>query len=376
MSDRLNVTHVVLSLDVGGLERNIVNQVREGARLGQRVSILCVERPGELAPQAQSLGANIVCLDKRPGFRLGLVGQVRSALTGLRPDVVHTHQIGPLFYTGLAALGRRTLLVHTEHGKEDYAGRVKQRWLGRVAGRFAKRFYCLTQDMADWVTRFKIAPRNRVRIIQNGIDTECYRQRGDQSAVRAALRIPADAIVIGTVGRLNEIKQQDLLIRAFAKVQSPADAHLLLVGDGPLRDALQQQAEELGIGSRVHFAGYQSDTVPYLHTMQLFALTSRSEGMPQSLLEACVAGIPTVASRVGGIPEVIEHGRSGLLFPSGDETALVRALETVLASPELGRRLAGRAQQRVESAFDVGRMASEYHRDFIELLGRTPALRS
>jgi hypothetical protein len=103
MSDPLNVTHVVLSLDVGGLERNVVNQVREGRRLGQNVSILCVERPGTLAPRAEELGARVVCVDKPPGLRPGTVGTIRSVLRDLRPYVIHTNQIGPLLYTGLAA---------------------------------------------------------------------------------------------------------------------------------------------------------------------------------------------------------------------------------------------------------------------------------
>src|SRR5947209_2434003 len=129
MTDRLKVTHVVLSLDVGGLERNVINQIREGEKLGQRVSVVCVERPGTLAPRAETLGGKVVCLGKRPGFRPGTVGRVASALQVLRPDVVHTHQIGPLFYTGPAALGLRLpVVVHTEHGKVDYAGRRRTRW--------------------------------------------------------------------------------------------------------------------------------------------------------------------------------------------------------------------------------------------------------
>jgi glycosyltransferase involved in cell wall biosynthesis len=367
--------HVVLSLDVGGLERNVVNQVREGAKLGQRVSIVCLERPGVLAPQAEALGARVLSLDKRPGLRLDAVRRLRIAIRALPPDVLHTHQIATLFYTGLAcAIGHAPLIVHTEHGREKYDRRRKTRWLGRFAGRFAARFYCLTNDMAEWVGRHEIVPRRKIRVIQNGIDTACYRQPVNTDAARTALGIPPGSPVIGTVGRLNEIKRQDLLLRAFARLQVPgAPVHLLLVGDGPLRVALQQLAEELGVAGRVHFAGYQAHTPPYLHAMQVFALTSSSEGMPQALLEACVAGIPVVASRVGGIPEVIEHGRSGLLFDSGDESALVNSLELLLRSPEECGRLAAAAQDRVESAFNVGRMAADYHRDFLELLGRAPA---
>jgi glycosyltransferase involved in cell wall biosynthesis len=370
MNEPLNVVHVVLSLDVGGLERNVVNQIREGERLGQRVSILCVERPGALAPKAEALGANIVCLDKKPGFRVGLVRSMRSALRALRPHVIHTHQIGPLFYTGAAALGSRALLVHTEHGRGDYRQR-KLRWLGRVAGRFAARFYCLTRDMADWVTGFRIAPRGRVRVIENGIDLDCYTAPCDTSAVRADLGIPASAPVVGTVGRLHEIKRQDVLLRAFARVRTEVpEARLMLVGEGPLRQDLESLTRQLGLVPYVHFVGYQESTTRYLQTMTCFALTSRSEGMPQSLLEACAASVPVISTRVGGIPEVIEHGRTGLLVEPGDEVALANGLRELLTAPERAQALAGAARADVLARFHIRRMASEYHRDFLQLLGR------
>ncbi len=371
MKDRLNVTHVLLSLDVGGLERNVVNQVREGEKLGQRVSVVCLERPGTLAPRAESLGARVLCLEKRPGFRPGLIGRMRTALRELRPDVVHTHQIGPLFYTGPAARSLRTpLLVHTEHGKVDYA-RPRTRWLGRVAGWFVDRFYCLSDDMAEAVRARRLVRRDKVRVIQNGIDLACYQGPRDGAAVRRSLGIPDGAPVIGTVGRLHEIKRQDVLIRAFARVrEARADAHLLLVGDGPLRGELADLARQLGLSACTHFAGYQEWTPPYLHAMTCFALPSRSEGMPQSVLEASVAGIPVLASRVGGLPEVIEHGRTGLLFAVGDVEALAAGLCDVLNAPALARSLAGAARAKVSARFGVDRMAGEYHRDFLELLAK------
>src|SRR5207253_130363 len=142
----------VRSLDVGGLERNVINQVREGEKLGQRVSVICIDRPGELAPRAESLGARVLCLHKRPGLRPGVVGRMRRALRDLLPDVVHTHEIGALFYTSLAALGLRVpLLVHTAHGMVNYS-RLRTRLLGRLGAAFVERYYCLSGDMAAAVT--------------------------------------------------------------------------------------------------------------------------------------------------------------------------------------------------------------------------------
>jgi glycosyltransferase involved in cell wall biosynthesis len=285
--------------------------------------------------------------------------------------VVHTHQIGPLLYTGPAARSLRVpLLVHTEHGKANYT-RLKTRWLGRLGALFVDRFYCLSEDMAAWVKAHRVVNTRKLAVIANGIDTACYTEECDADAVRRELGIPAGAPVVGTVGRLHEVKRQDVLLRAFKRVRERVPgAHLLLVGDGPLREELATRSGQLGLSGYVHFAGYQQHTTPYLRTMTCFALPSRSEGMPQSLLEACVAGVPVVASRVGGIPEVIEHGRTGLLVESGDEGALADGLVELLGSTERSRALSEAARAKVLARFDIGRMAGDYHRDFLELLGR------
>jgi glycosyltransferase involved in cell wall biosynthesis len=368
----LRVTHVTLSLDVGGLERNIVNQVREGHKLGQEVSVICLERPGTLAPQVEAMGAPVVCLHKCPGLRPELVGKMQRALRRLRPHVAHSHQIASLLYTGLAAGGAGVpLVVHTEHGRERYADRLRTRWLGRLAGLHAARFFCLSSDMATAVKAHRIVPPRKVRVILNGIDTACFQQRGELHALRQALGIPSGAPVIGTVGRLTPVKRQELLIRAFAQVRERVpQAHLLLVGDGPLRAQLQALANQLGAAETIHFVGYQPEPQQYLHLIDVFALTSASEGIPQALLEAAAAGIPGVASRVGGVPEVVEHGRTGLLVPFGDECALTEGLLSLLADPNVRQRMGSAARQRVEALFHIRRMAEKYHHEFLYLLSR------
>ena len=165
-------------------------------------------------------------------------------------------------------------------------------------------------------------------MVPNGIDTAAFATKGGCESLRRDLGIPHGVPVIGTVGRLNEVKSQDLLIRSFAQISNhDPKPHLLLVGDGPERHRLQQLAEDLGISERVHFAGYQSRPEQFLHVMDIFALTSRLEGMPLVILEAWAAGLPVVASRVGGVPKMLAQGQTGLLFDSGDEAALSRGDE-------------------------------------------------
>jgi glycosyltransferase involved in cell wall biosynthesis len=264
-------------------------------------------------------------------------------------------------------------VVHTEHGLPLFANRLRTRWLGRLAGLHCDLFFCLTQEMAREVTSYRIVPARKVWVIRNGIETARYGAAGDAQALRQSLGILPEAAVIGTVGRLAEIKRYDSLIRSFARVkQSCPDAHLLLVGDGPERPALERLAGALGVGPSVHFAGYRTNVPEYLHAMTCFALTSSSEGTPQAVLEASMARLPVVASRVGGLPEVIDDGRTGVLFTPGDEETLTRELVSILCNPERASRLGQAACARVESLYGIGRMAREYHEHFVRLLAGRP----
>lgn len=375
MKDPLHVAHVVLSLDVGGLERIVLDLVRKGPEFGQKVSVICLERPGTLARQVEELGAQIICLDKPPGRRPETVGRARDALIRLRPDVVHSHQIGALYYTGPAAESTGIpLIVHTEHINQvtkypALQDRLRIRLLWWMAGRRAARFFCVSKDIADEVTSYGILPRNRVCVMPNGIDTAQFRGREGAIALREDLGIAQDATVVGTVGRINEVKCQDRLIRAFRLVcERFPKARLLLVGDGPKMSDLRKLTEELKLEKFVHFAGYQPKPEKFMQIMDVFALTSRSEGMPLAILEAWAAGLPVVATRVGGIPQMIEHGRTGMLVDPGDEAALTAALQDLIAEPAMARSLGSAARQLAESRFDTRQMAGNYDRHYRELL--------
>jgi glycosyltransferase involved in cell wall biosynthesis len=379
VSDALHVAHAVLSLDTGGLERIVVDLVRHGRRCGHRVSVLCIERPGTLAPQVEALGATLVCVGKPAGVRLGTRGQVAAVLRGLRPDVLHTHQVGALFYAGRAArdLGI-PVVVHTEHinnvrkAHGGYLRRLKMTWLWWWTARYARRFFCVSEDISAEMAARRIVPKHKLSVVLNGINTEPFREPVDRDALRASLGIPADALIVGSVGRLNEVKCQDLLLRAFARVRADVPAaRLLLVGDGPMRTALEELAGQLGVADAVCFAGYQARPERFLGVMDVFALTSRMEGLPLAILEAWAAGLPVVASAVGGVPDLINHEQNGLLFASGDEDALTGLLGRLLRDPAGGRSLGAGGRAEVMERYDLQRMAADYERHYRALMGPT-----
>jgi glycosyltransferase involved in cell wall biosynthesis len=357
------------------LERIVLDLARKGPELGQRVSVICLEHPGALAAQVEAAGAQVLWLDKPPGRPPDTVSKVRAALRLLRPDVMHTHQIGALYYAGPAAQAEGVpLVVHTEHINQiakfrGFCRRARIRLLWWIGGRYAARFFCVSEDITSEVRAFGVLPSRKVCIVLNGIDTAEFRRRDEAESLRRSLGIPPGAPVIGTVGRLNEVKCQDRLIRSFHQIRAEfPDARLLLVGDGPKRDDLHALVAELGLTESVCFAGYQARPERYLQVMDVFALPSRAEGLPLAILEAWAAGLPVIATRVGGIPQLIDDGRNGWLVDSGDEPALTDALRQLLAEPALAQRLGQAGRQRAESDFDTRRMASDYHRHYLELL--------
>jgi glycosyltransferase involved in cell wall biosynthesis len=377
LSASLHVVHAVLSLDIGGLERIVVDLVREGHRLGQQVSVLCVERPGMLAPQAEALGAHVFCINKKPGLRVAARGPITTALRVLRPDVLHTHQVGALFYAGPAAqAGGVPVIVHTEHInhiRKAGAGYVRQQrmsWLWWWSARYARKFFCVSKDIADEMAARRIVPRDKLAVILNGINPEPFQTLEDRERIRHSLGIPSGIPLIGTLGRLNEVKCQDLLLRAFVRVRTmfPA-ARLLVVGDGPRRDALRELTTLLGLDGTVHFAGYQLQPERFLAAMDVFALTSRMEGLPLAILEAWAARLPVIASAVGGVPDLIDHGRNGLLFPSGEESQLAHLLCELLGDPCRTHALGKAGREEVLTRYNLQRMATDYQRHYQELLG-------
>ena len=376
---RMRVLHVVPSLEIGGLEHVVLDLVRLGVEAGQKVDVLCIERLGELASAATEAGGRVHCLNKPPGFWCTELKGISALFRTVRPTVMHTHDPGGLFYAGPPA--RRfglTAVIHTEHGSL-YGDSWRSRLIGRLAARHAKKFVCVSDDTAAHVLKHRIVPKRKVQVIHNGIHVDHFQQaRRQRDSMRSELGIPNSARVVGTVGRLSEVKRQDVLIRAFDRVrQVIPESHLLLVGDGPQRQQLMNLAASLGLDGYVHFTGYREDRERCLAAMDLFALTSDSEGTPLSLLEAWAAGLPVVVTAVGGLPELVENNATGMLVPPGDPKMFATAITNVLTTPELLGVLSKAGGVAVRSRFDRRVMSGRYAQEYLKLLNHiSPRRRS
>jgi glycosyltransferase involved in cell wall biosynthesis len=358
---RDGLAHVVLSLDPGGTEKLVIDLARRcSRRLG--TFIYCLDRAGEWATQPAAEGIQVRVADRRPGFDRRLPFQLADFVAQDNVRVLHCHQYSPFVYGGLARVARRDLrIVFTEHGRLSAAPPSRKR---RLANAFlaplANVITAVSEELRDFMV-LEGFRRDRIQVVHNGIDPGSEPRRAEHIAAREALGVDASAFVIVTAARLDPVKNLRMAIDAFGRVAADnRSALLVIVGDGPDRGELEQRAAAQNLNDRIRWLGYRPDARRLLAGADVYVNTSVYEGISVTILEAMAAGIPVVATRVGGTPEVVAHGVSGLLVASDDVTGFAGALRSLIDGADLRARIGHAARARVESAFTMDRMVSEY----------------
>jgi sugar transferase (PEP-CTERM/EpsH1 system associated) len=371
MDRPITVAHLVLALDVGGLEEVVLRLVAHTDRARFTPLVYALDAPGAMAGELAALAVPLVVLHRAPRLDPALPLRLARRLARDGVGVLHTHNAGPHLYGALAAhlaraRGSGPRVVHTKHGRNDPESRRKL-LLNRFASALSDRVVAVSDDAAHVALHLENVAETRVLTIRNGVDTAAFRP-GDPGAARARLGVPAAGFHVGCVARLAAVKDHATLLRAFAIVRRERpDAHLTLVGDGPERAALAAESARLGLDGAVHFVGARRDIAAVLPAFDVFALSSTSEGISLTLLEAAAAGLPIVATRVGGTPEVVVAGETGCLVQPRDPAAFAAALGALARRPDraaLGA--AGRA--RVERWFSVETMVRAYQDLYAEVL--------
>jgi glycosyltransferase involved in cell wall biosynthesis len=346
----------------GGTERLLAGTVRhlDPARFSVEVAYLLPWKDAFVA-EVEAAGATVHCLDARRQTSTGWIRRLRRLVSERDIDLVHTHMPLPAAAARLALPRPRPALVHTEHNLW-----ARYRLPTRLANRATYRRNAAVIAVSDGVAA-SIRSTVPVEVVVHGIDRD--RVRPGDAAARAAARqrlgLDAGAPVVGTVGNFTAKKDHATLLAATARLTGAHPGlRLVLVGSGPLEAELRARADELGLDGTVLFAGSRDDVFDLLPALDVFTLSSRFEGLPIALLEAMASGVPPVATRVGGIPEVVTDGEDGTLLAPGDPGALAAALDALLADParraDLGARAAARAAafdlshavRRIEAVYD------------------------
>ncbi|MBQ5948148.1 glycosyltransferase, partial [Massilia sp. ST3] len=302
------VVHLIYRLDIGGLETLLVDIINRMPAHSYRHAVVCLTDYTDFAQRITRPGVELVALHKQPGLGLGIHLVLWRLLRRLRPAILHTYNFGTMEYAATGFAAGVPVRVHAEHGRDarDPEGlNPKHNLLRRCAAPFIDRIVPVSQDLRRWLGEVVGIAGRKLVLIDNGVDTERFHPAPAGAAGVETWHDDPDAFVIGTVGRLQDVKDQATLIQAFAELRRllPHEPlRLVLVGDGPLRAALEAQARDAGLGDSVRFAGARADVAPAMRGFSLFALSSIAEGTPVTLLEAMASGLPVVATAVGGIP--------------------------------------------------------------------------
>jgi sugar transferase (PEP-CTERM/EpsH1 system associated) len=359
------VVHLVHSLSIGGMEVLLVDCINRMPAASYRHAVVCLTGYTSFADNITRPDVELYALGKPPGLGLATHVKFWQLMRRLRPTVLHTYNLSALEYAFTATLAGVPVRVHAEHGRDasDPQGlNPKHNFLRRRLVPFVDRFVPVSDDLERWLGDVVRIPRAKTLFIKNGVDTDKFAPGG--SPAPDSPWAPGD-FVIGTVARVQDVKNHACLVEAFARLRvllpdlAPR-LRLSIVGDGPLLPAVRRQVEELGLEDAVWLPGARSDIKALLHSFSLFALPSLAEGTPVSLLEAMASGLPVVASRVGGIPEVVADGEHGLLVPVGDADALAQALARYARDPALGPQHGRAGRARVEERFSMRAMLASY----------------
>ncbi len=354
---RLKVLHVIEDLENGGAERVLINLALGLDKQKFEVAVCCLTRKGRMASELEEQGIAVHVMHKKPGFDLALVWRLRSLMRKLQIHIVHCHVFTANLWGRLAAvLARVPVIITHEHSSftMDSPRRLRmEQWLMC----YTTQALAVSEELRQRLITPGRLPEKKIIALHNGLKfsrkadaQKCERLRQEYDLARFSL-------LIGAVGRLEYRKNYPLLLEAFARVRRQlSQTGLLFIGAGPEEEKLRQQARALGIAEHVVFAGYHKDVAAWLGLMHVFCSSSQTEGISMAILEAMAAGVPVVATRVGGNPEIIPSREFGVLTPSNDADALAQALVEMLQQRETAQRIAQKGKERVLQYFSEAQM--------------------
>jgi sugar transferase (PEP-CTERM/EpsH1 system associated) len=374
-AEQLRVLHVVDRLDLGGTESGILKVI---AGLGEEefTHAVCTAR-GHSAQfmKQQGFSGDVFDATKNSSKSKFLVHRFARIIRHYRPHIVHSRNWGAIEAVFAARLAGVPVVIHSEHGYELEVLKglpLRRKLLRHAAYATADAVFTVSSDLRDYhASQARISPAG-IAVLANGVDSERFSPRPEKKlACRACLNLPETSLLIGTVGRLVPIKGQALLLHATKLLlERGVDLHVALAGDGSELDNLRYLTASLDLSNRAHFLGALKNVEDFLNALDVFVLPSVSEGMSNTLLEAMSSGLPVVATRVGGNPELIQENVSGQLFRVGDVAELAEHLSALAGDVELMQTLGASARARILAEYGLDAMVGRYRNLYRQLAMR------
>jgi sugar transferase (PEP-CTERM/EpsH1 system associated) len=363
----LHIVHVVRrGRAEGGMENGVVNVTNRLPADRYRVSICALDSEETFSSRIQRPGTEYFLLPKTGGgIDWGLVLRLAKLLRRCRADLVHSHNWGTFIYSVLAAKLAGVPIVHGEHGKNigeiDGDGAAK-RMVKRTLGRGVERIVTVCQSLADEWVGYGI-PKEKVQCILNGVDASRFHPCESARESRKQFELPESAFMVGSIGRLDELKNYEVLIAALGQLKdSLPEVHLAVLGDGPRKERLSALAEELGIAKRVHLLGFRNRPESFLAALDIFALPSKYEGMSNVVLEAMSSGLPIVCADLPSHREVFSPGVEGEMVNPSTAELWAERLAELYQNAQRRRAMGLAAHTKVVEKFSLEKMVCDYDR--------------
>jgi glycosyltransferase involved in cell wall biosynthesis len=354
--------HVTFDMRIGGTEQVIKNLIDGSDKDTWDMSIFCLEQPiGPFGEMLLEQGIQIASVQRQEGFDVSVITKLRKHITQHNIDILHCHQYTPWVYGTLAAIGTRTKVIFTEHGR-FYPDRSswKRKYINPLMTMFTDDITAISEATKKALVDYEYIPANKIKVIYNGI-IPVNADSSKTSKLKEELGINPSKKVIGTIARLDPIKNHQMMFRAFQQVLNQySDIALILVGDGEERQSLEELVDNLGIRNHVIFTGYISRPQHYLDCMDIFLLPSFSEGTSMTLLEAMSLSKPCVVTNAGGNPEIIKHKVNGLVTGNDNTKEFAEGILKLILEGGTYRTMQTNAKQRFDKLFSASLMAEQY----------------
>lgn len=363
------VVHIIFRLAIGGLENGLVNLINTMPKEQYRHAIISLTDCTDFQNRITRKDISVVALNKQPGHDLGAYWRAWQALRSLHPAIVHTRNLPTHEFLAVAACAGSAKRVHGEHGRDVYdldGTNWKYNVFRRTMRALVHHYVAVSKDLAAWLGQtVGVAPR-RLTQIYNGVDTVRFHPRRTRftGGSPRGFFVPG-GLVIGTVGRMQTVKDQLTLVRAFLHLldtvpQAREVLRLVMVGDGPLYEESCRLLREGRAEAYAWLPGARNDIPEMLQTFDVFVLPSLAEGVSNTILEAMASGLPVVATNVGGNVELVEEGRTGFLVPPSDPAAMAQAIRRFLDDRSLVNVQGVAARKRAEEDFSLNAMVNKY----------------
>ncbi len=364
---------------MGGLENGLVNLINATPPERYRHAVLALDKVTEFSQRITQAGVPILCLNRKPGLDWASYMRAWKVIRELKPAIVHTRNLPGLEYVIPTFCAGVRVRIHGEHGRDvfdQYGTDGRINFFRKLLSPFVHHYTTVSADLANWLATELAIPQTRITQICNGVDLQRFCPRvGRRGDVGPPSFWNPDCFIVGTVGRMEPVKNQILLVRAFLHALSHSETvrdrlRLAMIGEGTQREQCRHLLQAAGVEHLTWVPGAIGGVADFLRNLDLFVLPSLAEGISNTILEAMASGVPVVATRVGGNPELVEDGITGTLTASQDVGGLARAILKYATDPALAQRQGSAGRRRVERRFSLDVMVDGYLNTYDRILNR------